>query len=265
MPRNRTRARLAEVLRRSTGVVTLDDICQALGVGRTQASKIAARWVTQGRLTRVRSGLFAPVPLDAEPETSAVANPWQLVPGLFGTSFITGWSAAEHWHLTEQLFRRTCVKTTDAIRRNLVSVRGAEFFIVHVRADLVFGTELVWVDRTRIPVADPHRAIIDMLDDPRLGGGGRHSADCVRNYLESEHRNAGSLIEYGDRVGNGAVFKRLGFLAERASGPEDVIARECRRRLTSGYADFDPAVKHTHVVTRWRLRVPAQALSDATR
>lgn len=265
MPTNRTRARLAEVLRRASGIVTLGDICNALDVDRTQASKIAARWVTQGRLTRVRAGLFAPVPLDAEPETSAVGNPWQLIPELFGASFITGWSAAEHWHLTEQLFRRICVKTADATRGNLVSARGAEFFVVHVRADLIFGTETVWADRTRISVADPHRTIIDMLDDPRLGGGGRHAADCVRTYLQSDHRDAGALIEYGDRIGNGAVFKRLGFLVEGALGADDPIARDCRRRLTSGYADFDPAVKHGHAVPHWRLRVPSQTLTDVTR
>lgn len=264
MARNQARARFAEVLRRSSGVVTLDDICEALDVGRTQASKIAARWVNQGRLTRVQSGLFVPVPLDADPETSAVANPWQLVPELFGTSFITGWSAAEHWHLTEQLFRRTCVKTTSAVRRNVVAVRGAEFFVSHVRDDLVFGTEASWAERVRVAVADPHRTIVDMLDDPRLGGGGRHMADCIRSYLGSEIESPGTVIEYADRLGNGAVFKRLGFLAEHLSGRNSQLTEACRRRLSSGYADLDPAIKGGRIVVRWRLRVPGQTLADFT-
>ena len=254
--------RLARVLRHSNGVLTLDDISEALDLGRTDASKTAARWVSQGRLTRVRPGLFVPVPLDGDPETSGVSDPWQLLPDLFGTSFITGWSAAEHWDLTEQLFRRICVKTTGPVRQNIVTVRDGEFFVTHVREDLVFGTRTHWTDRVRVQIADPHRTIADMLDDPRLGGGGRHTKDCVENYLGGEVASRETLIDYADRLGNGAVFKRLGFLAESMVGPENPLTKECRRRLTMGYADFDPAIKGGRVVTRWRVRVPDQVLED---
>lgn len=256
------RARLAKVLRHTNGVVTLDDISEALDLGRTDASKTAARWVSQGRLTRIRPGLFAPVPLDSEPETSGLSDLWQIVPDLFGTAFITGWSAAEHWDLTEQLFRRACVKTTSPVRQNIVSVRDGEFFVTHVREDLVFGIRTHWADRVRVQIADPHRTIIDMLDDPRLGGGGRHTKDCVASYLRFEFAETKTLIQYADRIGNGAVFKRLGFLGEHITGSGDRLIQECRRRLTAGYADFDPAVKGGRVVTRWRVRVPEQILED---
>jgi len=256
------RERLSRVLRQSSGIVTLDTIAHALNVGRADASKIAARWVSQGRLTRIRPGLFSPVPLDAEPETSGVSDLWQIVPDLFGTAFITGWSAAEHWDLTEQLFRRVCVKTTGPVRQNIVTVRDGQFFVAHVREDLIFGTRTHWADRARVQVADPHRTIIDMLDDPRLGGGGRHTKDCIESYLASDFASGETLLDYADRIGNGAVFKRLGFVAESIVGSGDPLVKECRRRLTMGYADFDPAVKGGRVVTRWRVRVPGRVLED---
>lgn len=256
------RARLAKVLRYSKGVVTLKDISEALEVGRADASKTAARWVIQGRLTRIRPGLFAPVPLDANPETSGVSDLWQIVPELFGESFVTGWSAAEKWDLTEQLFRRVCVKTTSPVRRNIVEVRDGEFFVTRVPENQVFGTHTHWADRVRVQVADPHRTIVDMLDDPRLGGGGRHTKDCIERYLRSDMASTDTLVGYADRVGNGAVFKRLGFVAEHLAGPEDPLTVECHKRLTTGYADFDPAIKGGRVVTRWRIRVADTILKD---
>lgn len=262
--KNSSRLRFSRVLRQSTGIVTLDDFCRALKIDRAQASKTAARWVAQGRLTRIRPGLFAPVPLDSEPETSSISDPWQLVPELFGASFVTGWSAAEHWDLTEQIFRRICVKTTGQLRKNIVSVRDGEFFVTHVSKDLLFGTDVRWADRVRVAVADPHRTIVDMLDDPRLGGGGRHTADCVRSYLLSRFSAVETIITYAERIGNGAVFKRLGFLAEHLVGAENQIIEACRQRLTAGYADFDPAVKDGRIITRWRVRVPETVLADLT-
>jgi predicted transcriptional regulator of viral defense system len=240
----------------------LDDISVALDVGRTDASKIAARWVNQGRLTRIRPGLFAPVPMDANPETSGVSDLWQVVPEMFGDSFVTGWSAAEHWDLTDQVFARVCVKTTNPVRRNVISVRDGGFFVTRVPDDQVFGTRTHWSERVRVQVADPHRTIIDMLDDPRVGGGGRHTKDCVVTYLGSEIASPKTLVDYADRIGNGAIFKRLGVLAEHLAGNNDLLIGECRKRLTAGYADFDPSIKGGRVVTRWRVRVPNPILED---
>ena len=40
--------------------------------------------------------------------------------------------------------------------------------------------------RCRVLVSDIHRTIVDILDEPVVGGGGQHVADCVANYLEHD-------------------------------------------------------------------------------
>ena len=63
------------------------------------------------------------------------------------------------------------------------------------------------------------------------------------------------LIDYADRIGNGAVFKRLGFLAERY--PRGKLLMEASKdRLTKGYAKLASALDCRRLVTRWRLYVP---------
>ena len=77
-----------------------------------------------------------------------------------------------------------------------------------------------------MPVSDVHRTVVDMLDDPAVGGGIQHVADCLAAYLRRGDRDDEKLIEYAARLGNGAVFKRLGFLAERLRDGAE-LARLC--------------------------------------
>jgi len=63
------------------------------------------------------------------------------------------------------------------------------------------------------------------------------------------------LVRYAEQFGNGAVFKRLGFLAETRLRDTD-FAASCRARLTQGYAQLDPALPAAHLHTAWRLWVP---------
>lgn len=62
------------------------------------------------------------------------------------------------------------------------------------------------------------------------------------------------LIEYADQLGNVAVSKRLGFLADRQNGG-GALAEYCRARLTTGNAK--PALECERLISRWRLLVPS--------
>jgi predicted transcriptional regulator of viral defense system len=70
-------------------------------------------------------------------------------------------------------------------------------------------------------------------------------------------------MQYADRLGNGAVFKRLGFLAER-TGDAGQLAEACLSRLTAGVAKLDGALgKQQQLVARWRLRIPVSWITAA--
>ena len=117
---------------------------------------------------------------------------------------------------------------------------------------------------SRVDVSDIHRTIVDMLDDPATGGGIQHVADCFGQYMQHKDCDPRVLIGYSDRLGNGAVFKRLGFLAERQPCGE-VLADSARSRLTQGYAKLDPGMECPRLVTRWRLRIPETLAENAQR
>lgn len=79
---------------------------------------------------------------------------------------------------------------------------------------------------------------------------------CLAAYLETPERDLEKLVGYGDRLGNGAVFKRLGFLLSRRPDAPPAAVAACRSRLKSGNVKLDPALACAQLVTRWKLWVP---------
>ena len=255
--------RLSQVLQQAGDLVSVNDVSQTLRMERPRAAKLLARWHLQGLLRRLRRGVYAPVPLTALGQEQVLEDPWVVVPELFGPAYIAGWSAAEHWGLTEQLFRSICVVTTRQVRGKEQTIQGVPFVLKRARAAAMFGMKGVWRGQVKVDVSEPAKTIVDMLDDPALGGGIRHVRDCLDTFL-SEEGGAQKLITTAGQLGNGAVFKRLGFLLERRGGPEKAI-KECHERLTKGNAKLDPALTCRHLVTRWRLWCPAGWTESGTR
>lgn len=255
LPLPRNKVRLATVIKTAGDVVRIEHAQHALGVSRIEAAKLLSRWAAQNWVRRIGPGAYVPVPIDLLDSPQVVEDPWILVPALFAPAYIGGRTAAEHWGLTEQIFRDILVYTARPLRLKSVESQATTFTLKHVRQSLIFGTKAVWRSQTRVLVSDVHRTIIDMLNDPAVAGGIQHAADCLAEYLRRPDRAPDILIDYTARVGNGAVLKRLGFLVETDPDSKE-LADTCKQRLTKGNAVLDPSQECTRLVTRWRLWIP---------
>jgi predicted transcriptional regulator of viral defense system len=251
-----SRQRLATVLRAGRETVSIDTASQALSMDRSEAARLLSRWSRQGWLTRVGPGLYVPVPLDLAGNEQVMADPWVLVPALFGQSYIGGWTAAHHWELTEQLFNETVVFTTRRVVKKHVTAQGAVFLLHNIPAKRLFGLKTLWRGSAKVSVSDPARTLVDLLAMPESGGGIDHVTECLANYLRSKDADRALLIRYADQFKNGAVFKRLGFIADTKLH-DPMIAEACRQRLTTGYAQLDPNLPGSTLATAWRVWVPA--------
>jgi predicted transcriptional regulator of viral defense system len=249
------RRKLVSVIRAAGDVILIDDAVSTLSISRTEAAKLLSRWTRQGWLRRVGSGTYVPAPMDSLASEHVLEDPWVLVPALFAPCYIGGRTAAEHWDLTEQLFRDIVVMTVLPIRERNQVRHGAHITLRNIQEKNIFGTKTIWRGQSKILISDVHRTIIDMLNAPVLGGGIQHVEDCLSAYFKREDRDDRLLIEYGDRLGNGAVFKRLGFLAERNSN-SSLLVDECRTRLTKGNAKLDPLLECPRLISKWRLWIP---------
>jgi predicted transcriptional regulator of viral defense system len=252
-----SRTQLTAVLRKVTGTVTPSLAADALSIPGADAAKLLARWASQGWLHRLRRGSYVPVPLESETADVMPEDAWVVADAAFSPCFICGWTAAEHWGLTEQVFRTVLVATSRRPRNRQPVLGGIDFRVRTAGKEAFFGLKNVWRGRVRVQVTDPSRTIIDLMADPTLGGGLRSSTDMLRNYLDArEHRNIELLMEYAQTFGVGAVFKRLGFLLEQYAPQENEAIAACRAALTQGNACLDPALPSRTLATAWRLWLP---------
>lgn len=180
----------------------------------------------------------------------------------------------EYWGLTEQIFRDIVVFTARPIRSRSVKSQSVTFTLKAIKEKRIFGTQILWYGQTQVAVSDIYKTLIDMLGDPSIGGGIQHVSDCFDNFMKQKQsrklKNSSQkfenykqwkeqsfkiLISYAKRLGNGAVFKRLGFLAERHPEGYD-LAVACKKHLTQGNAKLDFSLNCDHLITCWRLWVP---------
>ena len=225
-----------------------------LDVSPVEAAKMMARWAEQGWLRRVRRGLYIAVPVDAMQPELWSEDPLILASAVWDPCYVTGWTAGNHWSLTEQVFHTIVVRTTKRVRDPSQHLLEHKYLVGRVSSDrLEWGLRNVWVRDRRVAMADEARVIIDVLDDPSIGGGIRHCADMLATYV-AEH-GEGDLLRYGELLGNGAVFKRLGYLCEHLGLARDSFLESCQRHLTAGYALLDPSTADGAATSpRWRIR-----------
>lgn len=250
------RERLTALIRGTKGTISVSDSAEILGVSPVDAAKMLARWAKKGWLSRIRRGIYIPIPLEARTADMPLEDPWMIAQRLFDPCYIGGWSAAEYWGLTEQIFRTVVVMTTQKPRDRSPNIKGTNFLLRTVPEKVMFGLKSIWRVQVKVSMSDATRTMLDMFNDPCLGGGIRSTADIFENYLKSEYRDMEILIDYSKRLGNGAVYKRLGFLLERFASDEQEAINECRSQLTKGNAKLDPKLPADKLITRWKLWVP---------
>jgi predicted transcriptional regulator of viral defense system len=250
------RARLSLLHARLQGPFTPEQAARVLGVDAVSARRLLSYLAERGWLSRVRRGLYTTVPLQASQPSEWRADPWVVAASTFTPGYVGGWSACEHWGLTEQIFQDVVVVTSRPSRGRSRTIQGTTYRVKTLAPGMLFGTRSVWREGVRVQVSDPSRTLVDVLDDPSLGGGMRHIAGVVAAYFGSELRDEHALLTYIERRGNGAIYKRLGYLLEAlVPGAPDVV-EACLGRLTAGNAVLDPAIRlKGRLSKRWRLWV----------
>lgn len=257
------RQRLSALLRGTTAPFGVTEAVTLLATRPRKTRRFLAYLAARGWLTRLRRGLYVAPPLDASTPSEWREDPWIVATTTFSPCYIGGWSACEHWSLTEQIFRDIVVITSKQVRTRHPMLQGTAFRIKVLPQEKLFGTVIVWRKRLRTQVSDPSRTLVDILDDPSLGGGMHHIAGIVAAYFSSKLRDEDLLLRYIGRFGNRTVYKRLGYLVESLQIDAPAVLEACRSKISSGMTVLDPTIqKRGHLLRRWNLWINTEIRRD---
>jgi predicted transcriptional regulator of viral defense system len=250
------RTRLSEILRRSQGSVSISEATNILNIPRNSVSKILAKYAQKGWLKRIAPGIYLPVPIESKTSDISSENIIGLAEKLFSPCYISGWTAAEHWGLTDQIFQSIIVVTAHKKMNYQPNILGNQFQLYLSSENRFFGLKIVWFGNIPVKMADPSRLVIDLLYRPEMAGGIRSVTDIFSSYLASEQRNISLLKDYIEKLNSGAVCKRLGFLAEKFCPEEKDLIEFCQKKITQGYSKLDPNLSCTKHLSKWHLLLP---------
>ncbi|HDQ25779.1 MAG TPA: hypothetical protein ENN43_03415 [bacterium] len=242
------------VNRSFAGPFTINEAAEVLHFEYKKAKRFTAYLASRGWLARVKNGYYKTVPLGTLDPFELKEDPWVLADKVYAPCYIGGFSACSYWGLTEQVFKDTVVFTEKKATGRI----PAGFLVKSIPSKRMYGLSPAWINNVKVSVSDPSRTIIDMLNEPAIGGGIRNVSDVIVEYFLSEHRNDEALIKYCGAFGNRVIYKRLGYLLEALKIEAPALLKECSTGISSGFSMLDPSIKTKgRYLKKWNLNVNA--------
>jgi predicted transcriptional regulator of viral defense system len=232
---------------------TTEEAARLLSLTLKQTSRILYKYNKQGHLYKLKKGFYLPVTHKGLTAEESFSDPWVIVPIIFPGSYIGGWSAANYWGLTEQLFRTTSLLTIRPVHHKQINIGRFDYALFSNSCGDI-GLESIWREQVQVLISDSHRTVIDILNNPKCSGGIQQTIDCLKIYFE-EHYNEETLISYMKHVKSGVFFKRLGYIVERLFGSEHALCRISKDRITKGYSVIDSSLDCNKLITHWHLYI----------
>ncbi len=202
-------------------------------------------------ILKIKKGVYVIAPFEAGElgAASYTIHSFVIASVLVKPYYIGYWSALNHHGLTDQTPPAVYIATTKP--RNSHRILDTQFRFVTIPSSKMFGITEVEIEKRKVRISSPEKTIVDCLDHPEHCGGVEEIAKAV--YFAKDEIDFKKVVAHAKRIGNSAVLKRLGYMAEVLE------LEECGRlfstiKLGSGYSLLDPTLpKRGHIKERWKL------------
>lgn len=240
---------------RSRPVFRLGDVREITGLSESSARSFVRKLVDRGVVTRLKPGLFVLVPFELGKERQYLGNPLVVAREIMNDEdyYLSHATAMGiHGMLTQPQLVVTV--TTLKPRRSLTTL-GVQFRFVRCQRRHLFGLKEHWVTKQeKVRVSDLERTIIDGLKQPEHCGGLTEVAKGL--WMRRQDMNVDRLMRYANRIGVGAVIRRLGFLLETYELADAQELGPLRQKLTATYVRLDPLLPaEGKCLRRWRVQL----------
>jgi len=232
-------------------ILKLKDIRIGLECSYSYAKKIASRLAKKKWLIPLGRGRYLISPLSAGVEGKWTEHGYIIAAHLVEPYYIAYWNALNFYGYTEQTPMSTTVATTKRVKNR--TILNSKYFFVALKKSKFFGIIGNKIGGALVKFSDKEKTIIDCLDHPEYCGGISEVAKGLRN--AAKEISFEKLVGYAEKMNNGAIFKRLGYLLEelRVEIPEALMKR-IKSRVSKGYSYLDPVMpKKGRHNSKWNL------------
>lgn len=209
-----------------------------------------SRWIE-----RIEKGKYLIIPLEAGPEGLYAEHEFIIASSLVDPYAISYWSALNFHGFTEQVPRTVYISTTRRKRKREKVIFGITYRFIVLKETKFFGITKAWIENRQINVTDKERTIIDCLNHPEYCGG---IIEAAKGLWEGrENLDLEKISNYAERIGNAAIFKRLGFLSGLLEIPwGKSYLEKWERKISKGYPLLDPTLpKKGKYNSKWMLQI----------
>ncbi|MBN2003259.1 MAG: GIY-YIG nuclease family protein [Anaerolineae bacterium] len=230
------------------------DAHRILGGKPIAVYKLLHDLVQAKRLQPLDKGRYIRIPLDLGPQSHYTTHEFLIASHLLPGGYIAYWTALHHHSLTEQIPRDVWIVAPR--RRQPITLLGVTYTFVALRPHKRFGAQTVWIEGRPVAITDLEKSVVDALDHLEYCGGITEVAKALAIACEERGADLERLSAYALRMQNGALLKRLGYLAEQLALPVGDYTAQWQAALTGGRALLDPGRPDAGpIARRWRLRV----------
>ncbi len=242
----------------------IEEASHLLEISKKDTAHLLYRLSKANHIKNIKPGLYFPVSDKSLLADEAISDPWILVPYVFPSCYIGGWSALNYWGLTDQLYLKTAVfRNSNTVTRNR-SFIGYEYALFKSILCVDIGNDIVWRENINVPISDVHKTVIDVINAPISGGGVYSVAESLKTYFE-EFYDEGIFINYLESIENNTFFKKLGFFVDFVKGPHHTLCNLSKKRISKGYTYLVDKDKNKKLITRWNLFVEEDIKNDYMR
>jgi predicted transcriptional regulator of viral defense system len=238
---------------------------RASNAGRSPRTtdSLLRRYVADGRLLRVRGGLYTVVPRGAD-AAAAPLDPYLVATKLAPDATLAYHGALQFWGKAYSVWQRFHFLTETSTRA--LQVRGLEFVPVKVPRPLrgLPATEVGVTEQRHaggsVRVTTLERTLVDVLDAPASAGGWE---EIWRSLEMVEFFDLDAVISYALKLESALTTARVGFFLEQhreALMVEDAHLERLRQHRPRQPRYLDARRRPGKLVDSWNLIVPEDVL-----
>ncbi|MBF0491370.1 MAG: transcriptional regulator [Deltaproteobacteria bacterium] len=219
---------------------------------------LLAHHCKQGHILSIRRGLYASVPLGADPKNYSV-DPYLLTAKMKEDAVLAYHTALEFYAKAYSVFNHYYYQTSKIVHPTVF--RGCHFVGLSFPKSLVkknkelFGVKTEERLGLEIHVTSLERTLVDVLDRPQLGGGWE---EIWRSLESVEYFDLELVIEYALLLGNATTIAKVGYFLEQHR--ETLMVEDKYLRRLQKFCPKQPTYlkrnKKSKLISKWNLIVP---------